>query len=111
MLVIVETLGITIAHNTRFCIDTMMKYKGCHFEQIAATRVQPRTESNQIRYAPLAHKLSTVDTVKAVTTGRKILLLLPRVSSMHSKRYTLFKKQRKKQEQLVIAATPNFAQC
>ncbi len=69
--------GITIAFKMIFCTDTVMKYAGCHFEQIAAARVR-NFERVLNRNATFAANAKAAATRLEVTVGRTMLPLGPK---------------------------------
>ncbi len=93
--------GITIAFKMIFCTDTVMKYAGCHFEQIAAASVR-NFERVLKRNATFATNAKAAATRQEVIAGRTMLPLGPKNPLMHSERKTLLRKVSRHTQQMAV---------
>ncbi len=94
-------LDITIALKIALSIDTTVKYKGCHFEQIAAARAR-NFERVLKRNATFAANTKTAATRLEVTAGRTMLPLVPKNPLMHSEWKTLLRKVSRHTQQMAV---------
>ena len=94
-------LDITIALKIALSIDTTVKYKGCHFEQIAAARAR-NFERVLKRNATFAANTKAAATRLEVTVGCRMLPLGPKNPEMHSEWKTLLRKVRRQTQQMAV---------
>ena len=67
-----------------FCVDTIMKYSGCHFEKIAAATARAPLNRDLNTNAAFASKESNAAAMDNMAVGRKKLPLGLGDASMHS---------------------------
>ena len=69
-----------------FCVDTIMKYNGCHFEKIAEATARAPFKRDLNTNTAFASKERTAAAMHARAVGRKKLPLGLGDPSMHSER-------------------------